>query len=1664
MASAPVLHRIVSFRGKMISPEDVRRGSCLEIKHPDDLNSQRLGVQKYDWACETCGNFMEECPGHFGHIELPLPVPKIMVLSNLVDVLNCICVFCQQPRLPIDHDLYALVSSLPPEQRLAEAVQSSRKLKRCSTKLADPEHTHPSEIQQGCGRLLPTFAVEDKTFLVCTYSVTSTQVRSPESDPVLRELDKMEIDPNRVILALSFLPPATRHFLGLQDHRDLSGLMWEALLVPSHNTRPKHTLNGVGPGKKQFFNDITKHLRVIFKSSEELRNLLLTSSVRVVNLLRIKHRTRLYTSVADLVAGKEYNSSTYAFHPVETAWRALCRNIAMFHSNKHGKMGSGKVWGAGKKTADECFRNQKDGELRKYNVSRRVSFCVRAVVEGTLELFPDEIGLSKKHCMQLTIPEYVSDQNAQQVQGLVVRGPYEYPGANSVVYLDGREVDLRYGTSNRRDIDLNQVLFVRRHVRSGDVVMVNRQPTLHLQSLWCFTVRVWAHDVTYMHPSIFPPMAADCDGDEVTVHVLQTFAARVAARELCSVSNCLFKDGRLQLKFIQNAVMGAHFLTAHPGRRLRRRDASLLLGHLEEVWDLPDEDFQWTGHDVVARLFPHELLVDTVNAEGERVLLRRGELSGRVDAKALNGPRGLLAELARDPDLCVHFMRVIKEGYLLFQQAVDLVGVSAGPDDLSLHNPRDLVFPHRRAAHERVGFVRSVLVERAENFAQTHPGCDIRPLVEKLSTATEQGVWAYHLSRRTNKLLDVVRSGAKGDRGCISQLCGAIGFVGAGDRHEGSLSERGYLTHSFDEGMDAEDLLRQAPANARGIMWKNKGTALSGEMMRQMAYGNMCHRVDYLGQVIDAGDRVLQDVYGGDGWNPAYLVVVRVEPFACPAEAHREPLPANAEWQRARLAELDSPGTYRFPVDCAKLLEWAQLEHGGGPGLELLDYADFAPVLWRLCVAHGLVPGSSRAFEYWFLSVFFYRALERARLGRAGLLFIARKVEAGLRRALVVPGQPVGLEAAFAIGEPLTQSCLKAPHQNVQSGSDHFRDLLKANFKNAAMTVPLQVGSRKEAEVVGLGLIETYVRDVIRGVVRVEHLPGRSVFFFQLDRERTIARCVSLRCAARRLRQDLGLDAGAVEWCQAPRSDWWFRVSLDHAGDVWLAVSKAAGTEDVERVGLNLAYNLRNHTLLSGLVGITGFSVTEEPAVGFSLVTSGSDLMAVLQLSDPRILYRLVTSTDARQVLDVYGLDAARRVLLQEMQKSLGSESLDPRHLWLVVHTMTSSGRILGFKQDGVGQRNTFFQRATHGRAVQNIVQACLHSETEVINNPSSAAFSNSCVDIGTHFQTELLHAPQPVRPETRIQFCDYVIASKVDGCRYMLVFCLVEGRTAVCLLDRGASVFEVQHQTHPSTQREVFCGSVLDGDLAVSSSGEYCFRAYDCLMSSGNPCSHLRYDQRLEIARTVLLALGVPQATVQLTRTRCAPLPTSTPLPMFAMHRYLDLPFFLNVKPVYGIEHLTTFYLEPDDFPRDGLIFTKLSAAAAPYRNEPANIFKHKTSQDSLDPNTVDFLLRPCDRRVSDGDEFRACRGFVGLHVLHGKHSTELFASTKEQKTTLQCGTEIYFNSVYECAWDHTSKMWVVVRYRRKQANTLETALACVNNIRENLSPEQVVALIGGA
>lgn len=155
----------------------------------------------------------------------------------------------------------------------------------------------------------------------------------------------------------------------------------------------------------------------------------------------------------------------------------------------------------------------KEGRIR-YNIQgKRVEFSARSVITPDPNISLAELGVPEKIAMNLTIPERVTPFNINRLYKFVQNGADVFPGAKTIVRRDGRPISLRH--INTREIVLKYGDIVNRHMMDGDIVLFNRQPTLHRMSMMGHRVKVLPYNTFRLNVAATKPYNADFDGDKI---------------------------------------------------------------------------------------------------------------------------------------------------------------------------------------------------------------------------------------------------------------------------------------------------------------------------------------------------------------------------------------------------------------------------------------------------------------------------------------------------------------------------------------------------------------------------------------------------------------------------------------------------------------------------------------------------------------------------------------------------------------------------------------------------------------------------------------------------------------------------------------------------------------------------------------------------------------------------------------------------------------------------------------------------------------------------------------------------------------------------------------------------------------------------------------------
>ncbi|KAM7461516.1 hypothetical protein LguiA_029637 [Lonicera macranthoides] len=223
----------------------------------------------------------------------------------------------------------------------------------------------------------------------------------------------------------------------------------------------------------------------------------------------------------------------------------------------------------------------------------------------------------------LTFPERVSHHNIEKLRQCVRNGPNKYPGAKFIRQPDGTSMALMFSSRKRLADELKFGYVVERHLEDGDVVLFNRQPSLHRMSIMCHRARIMPWRTLRFNESVCNPYNADFDGDEMNMHVPQTEEARTEALMLMGVQNnlCTPKNGEILVASTQDFLTSS-FLITRKDTFYDRASFSQICSYMGDAMDpidLPTPALVkpielWTGKQVFSVLLrPHASMRVYVN-------------------------------------------------------------------------------------------------------------------------------------------------------------------------------------------------------------------------------------------------------------------------------------------------------------------------------------------------------------------------------------------------------------------------------------------------------------------------------------------------------------------------------------------------------------------------------------------------------------------------------------------------------------------------------------------------------------------------------------------------------------------------------------------------------------------------------------------------------------------------------------------------------------------------------------------------------------------------------------------------------------------------------------------------------------------------------------------
>jgi DNA-directed RNA polymerase subunit A' len=853
----------------LLSPKEVRGLSATKVitadTYDDDgfpiemgLMDPRLGVIEPGLRCKTCGQKVGDCPGHFGHIDLAMPVIHVGFVRVVRDILRSTCrgcgrlLFAERIRTEYDRILKQFIIEDKDVHVLAKRVA-----KEASNVTVCPH----------CGREHGTIDVDKPTtFRENGHKMTPSEVREwlekvPDEDLGLLGLNPKVCRPEWMVLTVLPVPPVTM--------------------------RPSITLES---GER---------------SEDDLTH-------KLVDVIRINQRLQ------------ENRDAGAPQLIVEDLWELLQYHITTYFDNQTAGIPPARHRsGRPLKTISQRLKG-KEGRFRSNLSGKRVNFSARTVISPDPNLSINEVGVPIECARELTIPVRVTAANFAYCQELILRGPepgapaeklYQ-PGVNYVIRPDGRRVKVTDKNNDEVAKRLELQAVVERQLDDGDVVLFNRQPTLHRMSMMCHRVRVMPGKTFRFNLPCCPPYNADFDGDEMNLHVIQGEEARAEADILMKVQENIRSPrfGGPIIGAIHDHISG-NFLLTWKNPKIALQDATQILARvgfkgqsppiMEEKDDRGEIRRFVFGKDLFSTLLPPDMNLEfraaacppsmgreeALKPENDFwVVIEGGVLKkGGIDEKAISAFKGKILDLIARRYGNTAAREFLDKVTKLGNGYITLRGFSTSIDDEDIP-PEALAEIHAKIQSTRTR-IDELIGSYKKGDLQNLPGRTVEETLEmEIMRETGQardaaGEIASRYLGMGNSAVLMARCGARGSMLNLSQMAGLVGQQAVrGERIKRGYAKRtlphfkwndlgaeakGFVAASYKQGLNPTEYFFHSMGGREGLVDTAVRTSRSGYMQRRLINALEDLKVAQDGSVRNTAGTIIQFTYGEDGVDPA---------------------------------------------------------------------------------------------------------------------------------------------------------------------------------------------------------------------------------------------------------------------------------------------------------------------------------------------------------------------------------------------------------------------------------------------------------------------------------------------------------------------------------------------------------------------------------------------------------------------------------------------------------------------------------------------------------------------------------------------------------------------------------------------------------------------------
>jgi DNA-directed RNA polymerase subunit A' len=549
----------------------------------------------------------------------------------------------------------------------------------------------------------------------------------------------------------------------------------------------------------------------------------------------------------------------------------------------------------------------KKGRFRYNLTGKRVNHAARSTIVPDPYIDISELGVPAEAAKELTVPEFITEWNLATIKKQIKES------TDPVYIIRPNGTRRKVTEENKEEIitELDVGYRLERNLRDGDVVLFNRQPSLHRVSMMAHIARIMPGQVFRINPIVCPPYNADFDGDEMNCHVPQTEEGKAEAKILMLTRDQIISPrfGAPIIAPEEDGISGMFALTL-PQMEFKKEEA------MQMMYDIgitqlpkPDRGKNYSGRLIFSQLLPQDLdmefesytgkILKGVGVEdkiGEKVIIKKGQLlQGVIDAAALSGGRGQIVDkLAREyggkrTEEFYHGLNRLM-GYILTEKGMTV--------SLEEYKTGEGIHKLKKKVIDDAFKQGTALVESYEKGTmEIIPGRTMQESFEQYMMRIAFGAKSKVESEVTKEKLDYVTREkpvfntiamilAK-SRGSTINLMNIAGFWGQASVREGrpkkgftgrlittnkkgdvGLAAGGFIENNFLEGLTAKQYFYHSMGGRQGEVDTGVSTKVSGYLYRRLANALKDLVAAPDGTVRTAANSLIQYQYGEDGVFP----------------------------------------------------------------------------------------------------------------------------------------------------------------------------------------------------------------------------------------------------------------------------------------------------------------------------------------------------------------------------------------------------------------------------------------------------------------------------------------------------------------------------------------------------------------------------------------------------------------------------------------------------------------------------------------------------------------------------------------------------------------------------------------------------------------------------